>query len=192
MDQALFNQHFEKSKALVSEQRYKDALIRINQALEIYAYNPDALSHRGVVYFHLGDNQNALNDLNRSQNLDPNNAYRYSSRAFVKASIKDFKGAIQDYEKAIELDPEDDIAYNNLGLVQEQLSYWKEAQQNFKKADELAGIEHKAPQHPINKKAEGKTEKKTNQLWRVMVDVFTKKEVRQEFFQFITSYFTRK
>lgn len=201
MDLNNFNNHFNQAKAFVQKQNYQEALKQINFALDIIQTDPDAISFRAVVYFHLKENHLSLKDFNTAQNLDPNNPYRYSSRAFVKAAIKDYHGAVEDYQKAIELDPEDAIAHNNLGLVQEQLSYWKDAKENFKKADKLAGIESKVDiQEPINKPKRNGNSTKSNKnivssseekttLLAVLKLLFTSSETRKEFWHFLKNGF---
>jgi len=100
--------------------------------------DPYSFEYRAMSYYHLGDYENCLADMNAAQNLQPNNPYRYSSRAYVKNKIGDFDGAIEDYQKAVHLDPEDAIAYNNLGLAMEAKGYSENAKTHFSKADELA------------------------------------------------------
>lgn len=120
---------------------------RLDDALQWYDYartqdpnNPDILNDRAVCLFHMGRKQEALSELDKGVEMQPDYSYRYSSRAYIRSAMKDIDGAIEDYKKAIELDPEDAIAHNNLGLLEEQLGYIKQAQDRFKVSDELRKI----------------------------------------------------
>src|SRR3989338_572580 len=116
----------------------EEAVDLYTQALHLYTDHPDILSDRGVAYLHLKNKVQCFEDLNRSLELQPLNAYRFASRAYAKNFFGDLDGAITDYEKAVELDPEDAIAYNNLGLLLEQKGYVKEANDRFERADKLS------------------------------------------------------
>ena len=82
--------------------------------------------------------KSALENMNKSQQLEPENPYRYSSRAYIKDACGDTEGAIADYKKCIELDPDDAIAYNNLGMLEDKLGRKQKAENHFKKADQLS------------------------------------------------------
>lgn len=102
--------------------------------------DPDLIHDRAVALFNLGRQNEALLELDRALELQPDYSYRYASRAYMRNALKDIHGAISDYRKAIELDPEDAVALNNLGLLEEQLGYHEEARERYKVADELMGI----------------------------------------------------
>lgn len=119
----------------------EEAVDLYTQALNLNPDHPDILSDRGVAFLHLKNRTRCFEDMNRSLELQPLNAYRYASLAYAKNFFGDLDGAITDYEKAVELDPEDAIAYNNLGLLLEQKGYIKEANQRFERADKLSQLE---------------------------------------------------
>lgn len=152
-----FKQHFLQARELVSQNKLNQALESINKCLEISPEQPDALSQRGVIFFHLKKEDLAIMDMNRAVAIDSNNAYRYSSRAYIKAAYKDIEGAEQDYLKAIELDPKDEISYNNYGLLLENRGHVELAKKHYTKADELAGIK------PIEQRAKEAREESRNQ-----------------------------
>jgi tetratricopeptide (TPR) repeat protein len=156
----------------------------------------------------LGRNEEAIEELDRAANLDPNNPYRYSSRAYLKDRIGDLAGAIADYEKAIELDPEDAVAYNNLGLVEEKMGRKEKAQQNFTKADALSGYPPKKEPEQVlqasgTTSSEKREEKTTPQKSKtpgltashfisVLKGIFTEPATRKEFAAFLTGIFVKK
>ncbi len=198
---SFFKQHFQQARDYVSQNKLNEALESINKCLEIVPEQTDALSQRGVIYFHLQKEDLALMDMDRAVSLDKTNAYRYSSRAYIRAAYKDIEGAEQDYLKAIELDPKDEIAYNNYGLLLENRGHVELAKKHYTKADELAGIK------PIEQRAKEAREKNTTNKKQIKTEeeviekkdghpigetvksVFTKKSAFIEFLAFIKNGF---
>ena len=203
---SFFKQHFIQAREFVSQNKLNEALESINKCLEISPEQPDALSQRGVIYFHLKKEDLALMDMDRAVALDMHNAYRYSSRAYIRAAYKDIEGAETDYLKAIELDPKDEIAYNNYGLLLENRGHIELAKKHYTKADELAGIK------PIEQRAKEAREKSTENsektpdteksteinsdeslgdttISKTVKEVFTKKSVFKEFIGFVKNGF---
>jgi len=173
--------HFESGDFLGSIQLY-------TLAIELDPQNARYISQRGVAFFRIGKNEEALYDLDLALKIEPQNPYRYSSRAFILSNLNRIDDAIKDYEKAIELDPEDAIAYNNLGLLQEKKGFDQMAKTNFEKADEIAevdqhqsdngSVEHHRLLIPENKY-------KNISYWKFVRMVFTDAKTRREFFEFI-------
>tara|TARA_R110001592_G_scaffold363221_3_gene681760 strand:+ start:153991 stop:154602 length:612 start_codon:yes stop_codon:yes gene_type:complete len=198
---SFFKQHFQQARDYVSQNKLNEALESINKCLEIVPEQTDALSQRGVIYFHLQKEDLALMDMDRAVSLDKTNAYRYSSRAYIRAAYKDIEGAEQDYLKAIELDPKDEIAYNNYGLLLENRGHVELAKKHYTKADELAGIK------PIEQRAKEAREKNTTNKKQIITEeeviektdgqpigetvksVFTKKSAFKEFLAFVKNGF---
>jgi Tfp pilus assembly protein PilF len=204
---SFFKQHFTKARELVTQNKLNEALESINKCLEITPEHPDALSQRGVIYFHLKKEDLALMDMDRAVTLDASNAYRYSSRAYIRAAYKDIEGAESDYLKAIELDPKDEIAYNNYGLLLENRGHVELAKKHYTKADQLAGIkpieqrakeardkseESKAKpeeaQHSVDDK-QSIPEQENSAMSTTIKSVFTKKSVFKEFVTFLKNGF---
>lgn len=202
---SFFKQHFQQARDYVSQNKLNEALESINKCLEISPEHPDALSQRGVTYFHLQKQDLALMDMNRAVKLDSSNAYRYSSRAYIRAAYKDVSGAEEDYLKAIELDPKDEIAYNNYGLLLENRGHIELAQKHYTKADQLAGIkpiEERAKEAREKSEQKQTVEKQSEEIKpetdaipeiktvsQTMKSVFTDKKVFSEFIQFIKNGF---
>lgn len=173
------------------------SLADLDLALEISPTDPDLISQKGVLYFHLKKYQLALEQMNKAANFDPNNAYRYSSRAYIRDKMKDTKGAVEDYRKAIELDPDDAIAYNNLGMLEEKLGYIEKAKENLRKADQLAqeqGLDEilypsnskeKAEETILPKPEIQNPKPVKNTYFTIIKEVFTSKERFKEFVDFI-------
>ncbi len=161
---------------------------------------PTLLCDRGISHFHNKDIASAMLDMNKAVELDPNNPYRYSSRAYIR-SKSDIDGALADYEKAVELDPQDEIALNNLGLLQENAGRMKAAQKNYKKANSIIGYDPDKRKEAIDKKDSKENSEKTDtpneepptkdSLGKVMLSVFTTKQGRQEYFNYLKSLFKK-
>ncbi len=196
-----------KAIALLKEQKYKAAGELLSKAITEYPDSAELISERGVLHLHLGNKQEALQDMDKAVELQPQNSYRYSSRAYTKDRFGDTEGAIEDYQVAVNLDPEDDIAHNNLGLLQEKLGYIDKAKRNFEKADRLnqerTGKSSVDGRHnhelegekitPRNIQREIEAERKLQKTFTQQVlSVFTDKKERDSFFQFIKSGFKVK
>lgn len=179
---------FQNAEKKFAEGDFIESIQLYSVAIELDPKNAHYISQRGVAFFRLGKNEEALYDLDLALKIEPNNPYRYSSRAFILSNLKRVDEAILDYQKAIALDPEDSIAYNNLGLLQEKKGFDNLAKTNFKKADGLVGLEkdqsengsidHHRPLMQENKY-------KNISYWKFVKMVFTDTKTRKEFFQFI-------
>ncbi len=182
--------------------------------------NADLHSEKGVTLFHQSLTFEALAEMNRAVEIEPNNPYRYSSRAYIKNALKDVDGAIADYEKAIELDPEDAIAMNNLGMLQEKQGNKEQAQKRFDRSDEIEGVDYKpadlseqavqsggtslnendAQKEVLNLSQrqredlmnEVKITENKNTVWKVIKGVFTDRDQFNEFVQYLKDFFIGK
>lgn len=189
------SKYTEKAEKFYSEHKFKDAIYWYTRAIAENA-NAELYSERAVAFFHNRELKEALEDMNRAQELEPNRAYRYSSRAYIRDAMGDVDGAIKDYEKAIELDPEDAIAHNNLGLLVEKLGHHQKAKVIFDFADKLAQEQLGDPtakaERPTNIQTEINKEKKETTLVAEMVKVFTSGNQFREFLKFVKNGFRLK
>jgi tetratricopeptide (TPR) repeat protein len=87
--------------------------------------------------FNQGDYHGAIQDFNKSIELDPQNSFAYINRGSAKSNLKDYRGAIQDYSKSIVLNPKNSIAYYNRGNAKSSLKDYRGAIQDCSKAIEL-------------------------------------------------------
>jgi len=196
-----------KAIELLKDQKYEAAIELLNKAISSFPDTAELISERGVVFLHLRKKKEALRDMDKAVELQPQNGYRYSSRAFVKDSFGDTEAAIIDYKMAIEIDPLDDVSYNNLGLLEEKLGYIESAKEKFAKADELSalkeGKELVGGRHdheiqgekiePRNIQREIDLEKRNKKgLVQQIFSVFTSKEERDSFINFVRSGFKLK
>jgi tetratricopeptide (TPR) repeat protein len=98
----------------------------------------DAIAYfeRGKCYEKQGKYPEALEDFNKSLQLDPTNGGIYYERAVCKAQLGDFDGSLEDYSKAIEADKMAAESYNNRGLIKLQLVDYEGSISDFSKAYE--------------------------------------------------------
>jgi tetratricopeptide (TPR) repeat protein len=189
---------FNKGIDLLKRAEYQKALKIFDELVQEFTTEADFVSERGVVKFHLQDNEGALKDMDEAIRLQPLKSYRYSSRAYIRGHSGMVKKAIDDYKKAIELDPEDAVAYNNLGLLEEKLGYIEQSKRRFKLADELINNGEnrgRQDQEILGKALEGRniqkeidTEKANQSIWSVMKSL-SSKEGRGSFIRFVSSGF---
>jgi len=190
-------------------EKYDNSVADLTTILTRLPEEATLLCDRGISHFKNKNIDAALKDMDKAVELEPNNPFRYSSRAYIKGKV-DIDGAMADYEKAIELDPKDEISYNNLGLLQENAGRMKAAKKNFKKSNKIIGYD------PDKRKENLDTEEKKQEtlveanvpkiqeqketlkdshsqesLWKIILSVFTSKKTRQEYFNFLKTFFKR-
>lgn len=158
--------------------------------------DPNAFHDRAICKFHTGATDSAIDDLDKAVLLQPEYSYRFASRGWMKQSKGDTDGAIADYQRAVYLDPEDAIAHNNLGLLEEAKGYKKQAQKRFKISDELqelVNITNNSPSDFELEESKLSLEKvKSNTIFRTIKSVFTDREIRHSWVNFIKDGFTLK
>ncbi len=92
---------------------------------------------KGVKNERSGNYKQAIDDLTRAIELNPNNKRAYNSRAIAKGNSGDIKGAIEDYTKGIEIDPGDPLMYRNRGARKAELKEHKGAISDYDKAIDI-------------------------------------------------------
>ncbi len=85
----------------------------------------------------INDIEDAINDLNKAIELNPNDANAHLLRGKAKLGLNQYKNAIDDFSKAIELRPNYGRAYSQRGLVRIGLKQYKNAIDDYSKAIEL-------------------------------------------------------
>ena len=93
--------------------------------------------NRGVAKAQLKQYSEAIADLDKAIELDPNLAPAYMNLGTVKDKIKKYSEAVVDYNKAIERDPNYALAYMNRGIAKAELKEYSEAIADLDKAIEL-------------------------------------------------------
>lgn len=92
---------------------------------------------RGLAYYKLNNYQKALEDLNKTIEIDPQYMNVYYDRGVVYQDVGNYREAMNNYSKAIEINPQFDKAYNNRGNVSLQLGDYPHAIEDFNQAIKL-------------------------------------------------------
>lgn len=116
---------------------YQKAVMHYSRALKLKPDLPDALIHRGVAYFELGDFSSALADFSKMIELDPENADVYAIRGDAYFGKGDFDLALSDFNKVIELNSSDPDAFIYQGNAYLEQGDFDLALTDFSKAVEL-------------------------------------------------------
>lgn len=177
--------------------QFEKSIIDLSTILERLPEEATLLCERGISHFNNKNIEAAMLDMNKAVELEPENPFRYSSRAYIRAKT-DIEGAMRDYEKAIELDPKDEISHNNLGLLQENAGKMKAAKRSFNKSNEILGYDPDKRQEKISEdertkqilaEQSSKSPIPESSVGKIMLQVFTSKKIRQEYFNFLKSKF---
>lgn len=98
-----------RAEALIKVERYAEAILVADQALEIDGASSKALFARGWATFHsdYGQATRALTDLDRALQIEPDQGIGYFRRAIVFEYLGHFALARSDLERALQLEPDD-------------------------------------------------------------------------------------
>ena len=129
----LANQKNEEGNKLYYAQNYGGAIKSYDEAIKI---KPDWswYYNRGNSYYKLGKNELAIQDFNKSIQLNPNYDKAYNNRGNIYDDLGQYELAIKDFDKSIQLNPNYDLAYNNRGVVYNNLKQYERAIQDFDKS----------------------------------------------------------
>ena len=97
---------------------------------------------KGNYKYSLKDYIGAINDFDKSIELNPQEAIYYNYRGVSEFELKDYHGAITDFTKAIELNPQKASNYNNRGVVKHRLGDYEGATYDYEQA---IGIDSQSP-----------------------------------------------
>jgi tetratricopeptide (TPR) repeat protein len=75
------------------------------------------LTNRGIVYTDLNMYENALQDFNAAQSLEPTDLNVYYNKSYIYIKLEQYHRAQPEIEKYVELNPENAFMWSNLGSV---------------------------------------------------------------------------
>ena len=133
----LANQKLEEALKFYYAKNYQESIKLNTEALQLKPNWDWAYNNRGTAYAALGQNERAIQDLDKAIELNPNNDYAYNNRGNAYKGLGQYERAIQDYDKAIALNPNDAVAYYNRGNAYYYLGQKERAIQDFDKAIQL-------------------------------------------------------
>ena len=93
--------------------------------------------YRGLAKYTSGKYEEAIEDYNKSIEINPQIPVAYNNRGLAKEALGKYKEALDDYNKAIEIDPQYAVAHNNRGNAKQALEKYKEALDDYNKAIEI-------------------------------------------------------
>ena len=88
---------------------------------------PNAHNNIGMVDYHLGRYNWALENFNKAISLDPDNFYAYNNRAVLNIAKERYDEAIDDFNMVIKLNPDYVTAYSNRGVAYHKLGRYDNA-----------------------------------------------------------------
>lgn len=106
---------------------FQNALITINQALNIVPSEPYFLNNRGQVYLSMDSLNLALKDINRSIYLNPDNAWAYRNKGIFYMKNGQYPEAVRLFQESIDRDEFIDEVYSYLGMAYYKQGLLKEA-----------------------------------------------------------------
>lgn len=139
-----FSAYNEKQKVLHNLDRYNEALIVLNTAINLYPDSMSLILGRGVEKLSLGDLVGAMLDLNKSiqcgklDSIDMANAYRF--RANLYREKENIDQAIIDLTDALKFDPENEYALVVRAECYREKGLKEKACEDYRKAADLGFI----------------------------------------------------
>lgn len=95
--------YFEKGEQLLRESKYEEALVNINEALNINALYPDSYYTRGAIKEKLNDKEGALRDYTIYLELQPNQFDVLFRKALINFELEKWTLANEDFKQLISL-----------------------------------------------------------------------------------------
>jgi len=126
---------------------WKDSLTLWNHELRLFE-NVSALPYynRGCAFLLLGANERALQDFNKTIEIDPQHTLAYGNRGYVYMLGKRYADALPDFNRAVELNPTSSTAIGNRGTLLSILGKPWAAIQDLSRALALDPMNYKALQ----------------------------------------------
>ena len=115
-------------------ERYEDALLAINRAIELSAQNLSLLRNRAVVYTDLREFENAFNDINYVLSIEPQSAAALSTKSSIYAFMGEHQEALVWVDKAISIDPNNPDFWVKRGAIYYEMGNLDEALIGYSRA----------------------------------------------------------
>jgi len=113
---------------------WENCIVLFTDVIKKYPNHPDGYNTRGIFKKNLEDYQGALQDYNKSLQLNPVFNDCLIGRGSVFIEFKDYKAALADLNLSIEIDSTLANAYNNRGMALQGLNDTAAALRDFNKA----------------------------------------------------------
>lgn len=139
-----FDAYVEKQKVLHNLNRYDEALVVLNTAINLFPDRTSLICNRGVEKMYLGDLTGAMIDLNKSiqsnklDSLDFATAYRFRGNLYLKKGKPD--EAINDLTNALKYNPKDQDALATRAECYKEKGLKDKACEDYRKAADLGFV----------------------------------------------------
>lgn len=124
---------FDDAERLMSAGHYAKAVDGFTRTLSIWPQMANAYVARGLAHHFLGEDQQALADLDNALQLDPNLSAAYAARGSISRDHGDVSRAMEEYTKSIQSHPNVD-AYFERGQLYEKLGEHQKAIADYDQA----------------------------------------------------------
>ncbi|WP_242040542.1 tetratricopeptide repeat-containing serine protease family protein [Coleofasciculus sp. FACHB-1120] len=128
---------------LVSE-RYKEAVIDYDKAIEIKPDYHEAWNNRGYGLRKLEQYQEAIASYDKAIQIKPDKHEAWAGRGYTLDELQQYREAIASYDKAIQFKPDFHEAWYNRGLALRKLEQYQEAIASYDKAIQIKPDKHEA------------------------------------------------
>lgn len=121
----------------IDQGKYRDAVLQLNEALQL---NPNyfmALVNRGVARSRQGKMSEALVDFAEAERLNPQSPLLYLNRGLAQFAAGYYQAAAEDYSQMMDLDPTNPRPYLERGRAFMKMNYYQNAMDDFEQAAAL-------------------------------------------------------
>jgi tetratricopeptide (TPR) repeat protein len=134
--------HLYQGKALIGKERYADALVHLNNALELTDEDDTQLRNKiyvnkGAVLQKQNDFEQALENYSRALEINRTNPNVFIYRGNLYYKRENYDQALTDFQEVLELDPNNHVARYNLGMCYFKQGEKLSACDSFHKACEM-------------------------------------------------------
>jgi tetratricopeptide (TPR) repeat protein len=116
------------------ENRYEDAIIAYDRALQIQPDLADTWNNRGVVLTRMQRYQEAIASYEQATAIRPNYPDAWNNRGVVLLELQQYPEAIVCYEQAIQAKPDYADAWNNRGVAFSKMQQYEQAVISYNQA----------------------------------------------------------
>lgn len=133
----------ERSRQLMNEAKYAEAIGYLDRLLEKNPERADAYNMRGVAYLEQGNTNDAISDFNQAVRYDSSSYMPVFNRANAHRQEGELAEALQDYNQVVRKQPSMPDVYINRSAVLFEMKRYHEARTDLQVAQELA------PENPL-------------------------------------------
>ncbi len=118
----------------IDEGNYQEAIVSLNQALQLRPTYFMAILNRAVAKSKQGKMGDALTDFSAAEQLNPTSALLYLNRGLAQFGAGYYQNAAEDYSQMMELDPQNPRPYLERGRAFMKMGYYQNAMDDFQQA----------------------------------------------------------